>query len=60
MALRTAKRLAPQAIFLRGDFKKYSSLSKEFHAILNDFTPLVEYSPAHNFLQGQESGGFSD
>ncbi len=42
MALRTAKRLAPQAIFLRGDFKKYSSLSKEFHAILNDFTPLVE------------------
>ena len=42
MALRTAKRLAPQAIFLRGDFQKYSSLSREFHAILNDFSPLVE------------------
>lgn len=42
MALRTAKRLAPQAVFLRGDFQKYSALSAGFHAILSDFTPLVE------------------
>ncbi len=42
MALRTAKRLAPQAVFLRDDFQKYSALSAGFHAILSDFTPLVE------------------
>src|SRR5687768_10539770 len=43
MALKTAKRLAPQEmIFLRGDFAEYETISKRFHAILGDFTPLVE------------------
>jgi DNA polymerase-4 len=42
MPLRTAKRLAPHAIFLRGDYKEYSRVSREFHAILAAYTPLVE------------------
>jgi DNA polymerase-4 len=42
MPLRTAKRLAPDAIFLRGDFREYVRVSHEFHAILADYTPLVE------------------
>jgi DNA polymerase-4 len=42
MPLRTAKRLAPDAIFLRGDFKEYSRVSSAFHAILRDYSPLVE------------------
>jgi DNA polymerase IV len=42
MPLRTAKRLAPDAIFLRGDFKEYSRVSIAFHAILRDYSPLVE------------------
>ena len=41
-ALRTAKRLAPEAIFLRGDFKEYARASQAFHAILAGYTPLVE------------------
>ncbi len=42
MPLRTARRLAPDAIFLRGDFALYSRLSRDFHRILADFTPLME------------------
>ena len=42
MPLRTAKRLAPHAIFLRGDFKEYQRVSREFHAILSVYSPLVE------------------
>lgn len=42
MPLRTAKRLAPDAIFLPGDFREYSRVSRLFHAILADYTPLVE------------------
>ncbi len=42
MPLRTAKRLAPHAIFLRGNYKEYSRVSHDFHAILADYTPLVE------------------
>lgn len=42
MPLRTAKRLAPHAIFLRGDFREYQRVSKAFHAILADYSPLVE------------------
>ncbi len=42
MALRTAKRLVPQAIFLRGNFAEYQSVSRAFHAILAGFSPLVE------------------
>lgn len=42
MPLRTAKRLAPHAIFLRGDFKAYQRVSSAFHAILSEYSPLVE------------------
>jgi len=42
MPISTASRLAPNAIYLRGDFKEYSRVSKLFHAILADYTPLVE------------------
>lgn len=42
MALRTAKRLCPHAVFLRGDFKAYERVSKRFHAILREFSPVVE------------------
>jgi DNA polymerase-4 len=41
-SLRTAKRLAPHATFVRGNFKLYSDLSSRFHKILADYTPLVE------------------
>jgi DNA polymerase-4 len=40
--LATAKRLCPDAIFLRGDFPAYQRASKAFHGILHDFSPLVE------------------
>jgi DNA polymerase-4 len=40
--LRTARRLAPEAIFVRGSYQKYETASQAFHAILRDFTPLVE------------------
>jgi DNA polymerase IV len=42
MPLRTAKRLAPHAIFLRGDYAEYQRVSRAFHAILADYTPIVE------------------
>jgi DNA polymerase-4 len=42
MPLRTARRLAPHAIFLRGDGARYAQASRAFHAILRDFSPLVE------------------
>lgn len=40
--LSTAKRLCPQAIFLRGDYAAYQRESKVFHGILRDVSPLVE------------------
>ena len=42
MPMVTALRLCPQAVVVRGDFSLYSRLSREFHAILRDFSPLVE------------------
>jgi DNA polymerase-4 len=42
MPLRTAQRLAPHAFFLRGDFKEYERVSRAFHAIVADYSPLVE------------------
>jgi DNA polymerase-4 len=42
MPLATAQRLCPHAVFLRGDFRRYEEASRAFHAILRDFTPLVE------------------
>jgi DNA polymerase-4 len=43
MPLRTATRLLPpDAVYLRGDFREYSRVSRAFHAILADCTPIVE------------------
>jgi DNA polymerase-4 len=42
MSIGEASRLAPQAIFVRGDYREYSRVSGEFHRILADYTPLVE------------------
>ena len=42
MALATARRQCPHALFLRGDFESYQRASQRFHRILRDYSPLVE------------------
>ncbi|MCC6959087.1 MAG: DNA polymerase IV [Dehalococcoidia bacterium] len=42
MPVSQARRLCPQAVFLESDYHYYSVASKQFHAILRDFSPLVE------------------
>ena len=42
MALSTARRLCPQAIFLHGDYREYERVSKAFHNILRDYSPIVQ------------------
>ncbi|MBM3157119.1 MAG: DNA polymerase IV [Chloroflexi bacterium] len=42
MPLGKAHRLCPHAIFLSGDFHRYSEASAKFMAILGDFTPDIE------------------
>ncbi|MCH8993853.1 MAG: DNA polymerase IV [Chloroflexi bacterium] len=42
MALSVARRLCPQAIFVRGTFREYERVSQRFHGILRDYSPLVE------------------
>ncbi len=42
MPMVTALRLCPQATVLPGDFRLYTTLSKQFHAILREYSPLVE------------------
>ncbi len=42
MALSAARRLCPQAIFVRGTFREYERVSQRFHRILRDYSPLVE------------------
>ena len=42
MALSMARRLCPEAIFVRGDFPAYQEVSRRFHDILRDYSPLVE------------------
>ncbi len=37
-----ARQLCPQTVFLPGDFRFYAPASRAFHAILRDYTPLVE------------------
>ena len=42
MPLVTAARLCPEAIFIEGNFTRYSEFSRKFMAILNDFSPYIE------------------
>ncbi len=42
MPLKTAGHLCPQAIFIEGSFTKYRAASREFMAILADFSPFLE------------------
>ena len=37
-----ARRLCPQAIFVHGNYDRYATVSRDLHAILRSFTPLVE------------------
>jgi DNA polymerase-4 len=40
--IQQARKLCPQAIFLRGDHAKYRTYSGRIHRILEEFTPVVE------------------
>ncbi len=42
MPIRTAKKLCPHAIFLRGHHQRYGEYSKKICQIFNEFTPIVE------------------
>lgn len=42
MPSRVAARLCPQAIFLHGDYAKYSAVSAQVMEILGRFTPIIE------------------
>ena len=42
MPLRTAYKLCPNAIFLPVDYEEYSRVSKEFKAVLGEFTETIE------------------
>jgi DNA polymerase-4 len=42
MPIRTAKKLCPHAIFLRGQHRKYGEYSQRIHRIFEEFTPVVE------------------
>jgi DNA polymerase-4 len=42
MPLITAARLCPQAVFIEGNYHRYSEASRKFMAILADFSPFLE------------------
>jgi DNA polymerase IV len=42
MPISTAVRLCPQAIFIEGNYHHYAEVSKNFMAILADFSPFLE------------------
>jgi DNA polymerase IV len=42
MPVAQARRLCPNAAFLESDYHYYADASRRFHAILRDYTPLVE------------------
>jgi DNA polymerase-4 len=46
MPVSRARQLCPQGVYLEPDFSLYGPASKQFHAILRDFTPLVESAGA--------------
>ena len=41
MASSEAYRLCPQGVFLPGDYTRYSAVSRQIHAIFDEFTPMV-------------------
>lgn len=42
LPMATARRLCPQGIFIAGDHRKYSLVSHQIMAILNEYCPLLE------------------
>jgi DNA polymerase-4 len=42
MSLRTARRLCPHGVYLRGDHRLYREYSRRLMAILGEYSPLVE------------------
>lgn len=42
MPVGRARQLCPQATYIESDYAYYSQASRSFHAILRDYTPLVE------------------
>ena len=42
MPLSQAYRICPEAHFLGGNFQLYRQFSEEFHALLNNYSPVVE------------------
>lgn len=42
MPVSRARQLCPGGVYLESDYRYYGTASKQFHAILRDFTPLVE------------------
>jgi DNA polymerase IV len=49
MPMRTAKRLCPEAIIVRGDYEKYSQLSDEVTQMIRESVPLYERSSIDEF-----------
>ena len=49
MPIKTAKRLCPEAIIVRGDYDEYSKRSDEVTQIINDHAPLYERSSIDEF-----------
>lgn len=42
MPVSRARQLCPQAVYVPSDYSYYGPASRQFHAILRDYTPLVE------------------
>ncbi|MEJ2009775.1 MAG: DNA polymerase IV, partial [Acidobacteriota bacterium] len=42
MPIRTAKKLCPHAIFLRGHRAKYQEYSQKIYEVFQEFTPVIE------------------
>lgn len=42
MPVSQARRLCPSAVYLESDYAYYGAASRQFHAILRDYTPVVE------------------
>src|ERR1041384_2428377 len=49
MPMKTAKRLCPEAVIIRGDYDKYSDKSEEVTQIIRESVPLYERSSIDEF-----------